>query len=578
MLNSVVISDIKRTQIAEKIEFLYGKDKTPEILSKIEALINAHIEKSKNESLVKTFDQNDIILITYGDSIKEEGQAPLAMLQEFLKNNVKEVINSVHILPFYPFTSDDGFSVVDYYAVNTDLGDWNNVKELAKDFRLMFDGVINHISSKSEWFIEYLKGNPKYDKYFTESDPNLDYSSVTRPRTLPLLTEFETAKGKKYIWTTFSDDQIDLNFKNEKVLYQILDLLLFYAEQNAILIRLDAIGYMWKELDTSCINLEQAHKCVQLFRDVLEIAAPQTKIITETNVPHKDNVAYFGNGYNESHMVYNFSLPPLTLYSFMNEQAEVLSRWADSLEFPGEETAFFNFLASHDGIGVMPAKGFLNDEEVNQISNKVIERGGLVSYKNNSDGTQSPYELNINYMDALSDKTDSDELRIKRFLAAYAILLSLKGMPAIYIHSLLGSRNYTEGVKETGRNRTINREKLDKIKLESELKNANSLRYKLFNSFKDLIKKRKKEIAFHPNAEQKVLFLNNAVFSILRSSKEDSARILVLINVSNKNQEINITDVGLNNNKIFDVITNKGLDYDISNIILEPYQVMWLKG
>ena len=142
-------------------------------------------------------DQKDVMLITYGDSILEEGVSPLTALKRFLDKHVKEVLSAVHILPCFPYTSDDGFSVVDYWKINPQLGDWNDIHELAEHYDLMLDGVINHISKSSEWFQGYLNGDLQYIDFFTEAKPDRDYSSVTRPRALPLLTPFETSRGVK---------------------------------------------------------------------------------------------------------------------------------------------------------------------------------------------------------------------------------------------------------------------------------------------------------------------------------------------------------------------------------------------
>lgn len=448
-----------KERLLEKIAFVYGEEKADDIYT----ALNNLMEKYKADRIPKDkqwVDEKDVMLITYGDNIKEKGKSPLKSLKEFLQNNVKDVINSVHILPFYPYSSDDGFSVIDYRKVNPELGTWEDIQNFSKEFYLMFDGVINHISKESDWFQGYLKGDTKYRRYFIEADPKQDYSSVTRPRALPLLTKFRTSHGEKFLWTTFSDDQIDLNYENEEVLLEIIDILLTYAKLGARYIRLDAIGYLWKKIGTSCIHLDETHTIIQLIRDVLDEVYPGTIIITETNVPHKDNISYFGNGYNEAHMVYQFPLPPLTLYSFLSGNAKYLTKWAQSLEPTSNKTTFFNFLASHDGIGVRPAEGILSEQQIEWLCEKVKEHQGFVSYKDNGDGTQSPYELNINYLDALSHPDDAQELKVKRFIAAQSILFSMIGVPGIYIHSLLGSQNDHEGVKETGRYRSINREKL----------------------------------------------------------------------------------------------------------------------
>jgi glycosidase len=569
----------KKKIMLDKLTFVYGVEKSEAILREIEQIVSNLSPRKPGKSF---FDQTDAVLITYGDQLKETGKSPLRNLNEFMNEHLKDIVSAVHILPFYPYTSDDGFSVTNYFQIGPNLGSWSDVEALAAHFDLMFDAVVNHISSQSEWFQGYLKGDPRYRNYFIEADPEADYSAVTRPRTLPLLTKFETAFGPKHIWTTFSDDQIDLNFANERVLLDIMKLLLFYTEKGARMIRLDAVGYIWKSIGSSCIHLEETHRIVQLFRDVLDIAAPGTKIITETNVPHRDNISYFGEGHNEAHMVYQFPLPPLTLHSIITGNAKALSEWASTLEPVSDETTFFNFLASHDGIGVVPVQGILTEAEMQYMVEQVQRRGGFVSFKNKGDGNHSPYELNINYFDALSDPSDDEEIKVKRFLAAQAVLLSLAGVPGIYVHSLLGSRNDKKGVEVTGRYRSINREKLQRKEVEAALNNPSSLRFKVFYPYKKLLEIRCSEQAFHPNAPQYVLFVRDSVFSLVRTSKDGKEQVYCLINVSPELQDVSYSiqtdgsalkesSIDLVSGRIFNIVDGQ------LNVCLEPYQVMWIK-
>ncbi|MBE0680929.1 MAG: sugar phosphorylase, partial [Anaerolineales bacterium] len=490
----------------------------------------------------------------------------------FCRQYVSDIVSGIHILPFYPWTSDDGFSVVDYRKVDSALGDWEDISSMQSHFRLMFDGVINHISSQSEWFKGFLRDDPRYRDYFItiEGEPNL--SQVVRPRALPLLTTFNTPSGEKQVWTTFSEDQVDLNFKNPEVLLEILDILLMYAERGAIFIRLDAIAYLWKEIGTTCIHLPQTHAVIQFLRAAINEAAPHVHLITETNVPHMDNISYFGDGTNEAQLVYNFALPPLTLHTFHTGDARILSNWAKTLTLPSDKTTFFNFLASHDGIGLNPARGILSDAEIDSLVHKTLEHGGLVSYKHNADGSQAPYEMNINYFDALSQPNGNESLamQVSRFMASQAIMLSLLGVPGIYFHSLFGSRGWIEGVKQTGRNRTINREKLQVDELQNELANENSLRSKVFTRYSRLLKARSNSSAFHPHGEQKVLNVHPSVFAVERISPGGESHVLCLQNVGA--QRIMCTT---NYKSAVDLFTSKILQ--LSKITLEPYQTLWMR-
>jgi glucosylglycerate phosphorylase len=523
--------------------------------------------------------QRDAILITYGDQVSEPGVAPLRTLADFCRKHLRGVVSGVHILPFFPSSSDDGFSVIDYRAVDPALGSWADVMRLGRDFRLMFDAVINHVSRQSAWFQGFLRDNPRYRDYFIVIDDNPDLSAVVRPRALPLLTEVQTPTGLKRVWATFSDDQIDLNYANPDVLLEVLEILLLYIAQGAEFIRLDAIAFLWKEIGTPCLHLPQTHRVVQLIRAVLDEVAPHVRLITETNVPHHDNISYFGDGHNEAQMVYNFALPPLTLHALRTGDARTLSTWASSLIPPSEQTTFFNFLASHDGIGLNSARGILPEAEIEALMAGVEAHGGHVSYKNNADGSCSPYELNINYFDALSDPDAGEPLAIQvnRFMAAQAVLVAMIGVPGIYFHSLFGSRGWPEGVAQTGRSRTINRQKLDLAVLEAELADPRSLRAQVFGRYAGLLRARASSQAFHPNGSQRAVSCGDAIFALLRTAPGRSATVLCLQNVSGRAQTARGATDALEARGLRDLITGrKWVAGEDGSIELAPYETLWL--
>ncbi|HSF83550.1 MAG TPA: sugar phosphorylase [Anaerolineales bacterium] len=519
------------------------------------------------------------MLITYGDQVTEPDAPPLQTLAEFVSKHLKGVVRGVHVLPFYPFSSDDGFSVVDYCKVDPTLGSWEHINRLGDDFRLMFDAVINHISAQSEWFKAFLQDQQPYTDYFYVVDPGVDLSMVVRPRALPLLTAVMTPSGIKHVWTTFSEDQIDLNYANPDVLLEVVDILLFYVSQGAEFIRLDAIAFLWKEIGTSSIHLEQTHQVIRLFRNILDAVAPGVMLITETNVPHADNVSYFGNGKDEAQMVYNFALPPLTLHTLQTADATALSRWAKGLTLPSKQVTFFNFLASHDGIGLNPARGILSDEEISSIVSKTKSHGGLVSYKQNPDGTQSPYELNINYFDALSNPESSQPVKtqIERFIAAHAIMLAMIGVPGIYFHSLFGSRGWKEGVALSGHNRSINRQKLKRRVVEGELADMRSLRYQVFARLKKLLSLRAGRTAFHPYGEQQVFELDPSVFCLLRTSPDGADRVLCLHNVTPSDVPIKLSLNAFAAESANDLNDPKAEFHKKVSLKIGPYQVLWLE-
>ncbi|MEI9853356.1 sugar phosphorylase [Enterobacter mori] len=556
-------------KINKLIDLVYGESFTDThrkvLLEKIGNAASLITEKRKSG-----WDEKDVVLITYADQFSAAGESALPVFTRFYNKWLSHSFSHVHLLPFYPWSSDDGFSVIDYHEVAPETGTWSDIAELKKSASLMFDYVCNHMSAKSQWFANYLQQTPGYEDFFISVDPDTDLSAVTRPRALPLLTPFTLHDGSvRHLWTTFSEDQIDLNFASPDVLIAMVDVLLHYLMEGANYIRLDAVGFMWKIPGTHCIHLEQTHQLIQLFRAITEAVAPGTVIITETNVPHKDNISYFGNGENEAQMVYQFSLPPLVLHAIHRQDVRTLSQWASSLELPSTKTTWFNFLASHDGIGLNPLRGILPESDILSLVEKLQEEGALVNWKNNPDGTRSPYEINVTYLDALSPKNAADNERIARFILAHAVLLSFPGVPAIYIQSVLGSRNDYEGVERLGYNRAINRKKYIAGEIDSKLSNTTGIRHKIFKQLSELIAIRRTEQVFHPDSHAFFETSGKHILKIIRVA-EKGERITAFFNFSQHIQTVN--SEGISGTEL---ITKQNISG--TTLTLNPWQVMWIK-
>ncbi len=556
-------------KIKSLINFVYGE-------SFSEAHLKMLLEKIDNAGSVITgkrkagWDEKDIVLITYADQFSAPGEKALPVFTRFYNEWLSRSFSHVHLLPFYPWSSDDGFSVIDYHEVAPETGSWCDVAELKKSASLMLDFVCNHMSAKSKWFENYINQTPGYEDFFISVDPETDLSAVTRPRALPLLTPFTLHDGSvRHLWTTFSEDQIDLNFASPEVLIAMVDVLLHYLMEGARYIRLDAVGFMWKIPGTNCIHLEKTHRLIQLFRAITDRVAPGTVLITETNVPHKDNISYFGDGENEAQMVYQFSLPPLVLHAVHCQDVRALCQWASSLKLPSMKTTWFNFLASHDGIGLNPLRGILPESEILSLVEKLQQEGALVNWKNNPDGTRSPYEINVTYLDALSAKESEDNERIARFILAHAVLLSFPGVPAVYIQTILGSRNDYDGVERLGYNRAINRKKYRAGEIDAELEDNKSLRHSIYHRLTQLIAIRRTEKAFHPDSQTIFETSGAHVFKIIRTA-DNGERITALFNFSNHQQNIH-SDIETGRELI------AGEDIRSTTLSLNPWQVMWIK-
>jgi glycosidase len=572
----IEVSHDNMQRFRRRLQLLYP-DQVDDALERLRMVFGRYgvgVDKRDN---VERWNQKDIVLITYADMVKSDGSCPFEALTRFATQHLRGAIKTIHLLPFCPWTSDDGFSVVNYRQVHPDYGDWKHVDSLGQHFELMFDLVLNHCSTESPWFRQFIQGNQPGRDYFIEESTDTDLSQVTRPRTSPLLTEFHTRLGEANVWTTFSADQVDLNWKNPNVFFEFLDILLFYISHGSRIVRLDAVAFLWKKLGTNCLHLRETHEVIKLFRDILTVLAPHVLLLTETNVPHAENISYFGDG-DEAHMVYNFSLPPLLLHALLRGDASQLTKWAQALPtLPGNCT-FFNFTASHDGIGVRPLQGILPDKELDYLVKQVQRRDGKVNFRKMPDGSEVPYELNITYYSALCEPDHpGSQISMDRFMCSQLAALALKGMPAVYFHSLTATTNHLEGVEETGANRTVNRRKWHEREIDGFLHDEDSHQHKIFFRYRDALQRRGKLKVFHPNASQEILDVGPKAFVVKRTSLNQKHRVFCVHNFSNKRLSLEaapftIPDGGR------DLLTNQKVTTEQNRLVLEPYQVIWLEG
>jgi len=579
-----------------RLRFLYGEAEAAKFMPELERILRVHyahktqemIDQEKGFDPQNRFTERDMILITYGDLLRAEGRSPLACLDKFMqRSGLRDTFNTLHILPFFPYSSDKGFSVTDFQSVDPNLGSWQDIEDMGKRYQLMFDGVLNHISSKSPAFQEFLNGSPYFKDIaiaYTSQDALTPEQRkiIVRPRTSDLLTKFCTIEGDRYVWTTFSADQIDLNYKSPDVLMFITETMLLYVRRGADILRLDAVTYLWAEPGTSSVHLKQTHEIIKLLRDVFDVVAPWAAVLTETNVPHEENISYFGNGHDEAQMVYNFALPPLVLHTFYREDTTVLSRWAKDLKYISDSTTFLNILDTHDGIGLMGVRDILSKEDIDFIIQTAREHGAFVSYKTGKDGEDEPYEINATWFSAINhDSGDEDiSLQVKRFVASRSIAFALRGVPAVYFHGLIGTRNDIDAVLRTKSKRDINRKVVIEQALVGKLENRDSKLSHIARQLSWIEEIRVRQRAFHPNGDQRVLMISPDIFTVLRISPEGDQHILALTNVTGRVCKIGIplSDLGVDRGHWYDFVCKRGwiAKEGKLGVTLQPYDVCWL--
>lgn len=578
---TAVINALKQ-KLQQQLSFIYQDvDLTisvAELADRLIRLMRIADDCAPVQPFANHWSQKDIVMITYGDSVIQDNEPPLVTLEHFIDRYL-DCINSVHILPFFPYSSDDGFAVIDYSTVNPALGNWQNISAIAQKKRLMSDLVINHCSSRSLWFDNFIKGEGRGSDFFFTAELTDNLTDVVRPRTSPLLRTTATTNGDKHVWCTFSHDQVDFDFRNPEVLAEFVKIIRQYLDAGVNIFRLDAVAFLWKIVGSPSINLPQTHEVVRLLRTLIEHAQPDAIIITETNIPNSQNLTYFGNA-NEAHCIYNFSLPPLLINTLITGNCLYLKRWLMSMPPAQDGTTYFNFIASHDGIGLRPAEGLLDESELQTLIETMQVFGGKISWRSSEDGSQKAYEMNIALYDALKGTTaGEDNLGLQRFTCAHAIMLGLEGIPGIYIHSLLGTQNDIEKFKNTHHNRAINRHRWHYPSLQKKLEDKKSHHQQVLTALTKLINIRKAQPAFNPNATQFTLHLGLQLFGYWRQSHNRKQSIFCISNITDQVIDLPMNELNLVMTESWrDLISEMKISDLTQAITLQPYQTVWLSN
>jgi len=575
--------DIKNIDhlIYKKLLFIYRNEKTRFNIKYYSDLILELIKTFQKDYKFKKeiISEKSLLLISYGDNLKNKNEVPLKTLKNFFEKNLKNFFEILHVLPFYPSSSDGGFSVTDHKNVNKDLGTWHDIRSLSNHTSIMADLILNHSSIKGKWFNSFIKEKEDHKNFFFTIDDNFDFSKVIRPRDHKLIQIYNYKKKNNKLWCTFSHDQIDLNFKDPLVLIEFIEIVLLLLSKGVTTFRLDAVAFIWKKNGTSCVNLPETHEIIKLLRLIVNYINPHALIVTETNLPRKENLSYFGNN-DEANWIYNFPLPPLILYTFLFEDSSKISGWSKSMPPAQINNAYLNFIASHDGIGMRPAEGILDNIILDKLFKRVKKNGGKFSFRK-VESKNKVYEANITLFDALK-RTDFDKdgiFAVERYIAAHSILLALEGVPAIYFNSLFGTSNDQNAFIKTGIKRNINRFKWDFSDLSKKLKNKNSLENIIYSKILKIISLRQKQIAFHPNATQYTLTLGNKLFGVWRQSIDRSQNIFAITNISSVVRELKLSKINLFENQLwFDLLKPDESLNNLKILKLKPFQTVWISN
>jgi len=531
---------------------------------------------NQNNSKKKlTISEKTSLVICYGDNINSNQKSSIQVFQNFFKKNLNKYFNAIHFLPFYPSSSDSGFAVKDHYKIEKRIGSWSDIKKISKSSHVMADIVINHSSARGLWFKNFLKKKRPGKDYFLTVNSKFNTSKVVRPRDHKLLKKIDIFGKSDFLWRTFSADQIDLDFKNPSVLLRFIKIMVHLVSNGVTIFRLDAIAYLWKKNSTNCINLKQTHEIVKLLRLISNLLNVETIIITETNLPEKENLSYFGKN-DEANWIYNFSLPPLLIHAFLFENSSYLNKWSKKLPNAKFQNSYLNFIASHDGIGMRPTEGILNERSLNNFLKRLKKNGSKFSYRKVQNKSKKVYEANITVFDALkkSDTDPNGKFFLERYIAAHAIMISFEGVPAIYFNSLFGKSNDEAKYVITGNNRDINRYKWSYENITKKLKNKNSKQSIFYQNLGKLLEIKRKQKAFHPNAKRLNINLGSKLFCFKRTSLDKKQTIISITNCSSVDQYPKL-------NKKYSKwknIINPKINSLNKSFKLKPFETMWLSN
>ena len=534
-------------------------------------LINKYNKNRKKEDL--KINESTSLVICYGNSVTDGNKKSLKVFNKFYKKYLKNNFNSVHFLPFYPSSSDSGFAVKDHYKIEPRLGSWKDVKLISKNCNVMADLVINHSSARGLWFSNFLKNKSPGKDYFFTVDKNFNSKKVIRPREHKLLKKIKLSNETKYLWRTFSPDQIDLNFKNPKVLIRFIKIIFNLINNGVRIFRLDAIAYLWKENGNTCINHTNTHNIIKFIRLVCNLLKTECIIVTETNLPEKENLSYFGNN-DEANWIYNFSLAPILVYSLLFEDSNKITKWSKNFPIAKLNNNYLNFIASHDGIGMRPIEGILSTNTQKKFLSRLKKNGGEFSYRKVQGVKKKVYEANITLFNAFkcSDFDKSGIFGFERYMAAHTIMISFDGIPAIYFNSMFGNSNDNSKYIISGNKRDLNRYRWNKDKIEDHLKDQNSKQNKYYKNMSNILAIRSKQKAFHPNAIRKTLKLGDNFFGLKRVSTDNKQSIYCITNMTSKLQLLKVNKNIFYKRNLF----NSKLTKKSGKIQFEPFQTVWL--
>lgn len=525
-------------------------------------------------------------------------------------------VNLVHIMPIMRCpegNSDGGYAVSDFRQVDERAGDLKDLNALANDMRerdllLVLDVVVNHTSNEHEWAQQARAGDPKYQDYYytfeSRNIPDMFEQSMPEifPETSPGNFSFDEVMGR-WVMTVFNDYQWDLNYSNPAVFIEMLDILLFWANQGADILRLDAVAFLWKKIGSTCQNEREAHLILQLMKDCCQVTAPGVLFIAEAIVAPVEVIKYFGEDAviaKECEIAYNATFMALMWDAVATKNAKLLNQGIKSLPVKLERATWLNYIRCHDDIGL----GF-DDQDIIQAGYQPAKhRKFLIDYYTGEFGDSHARGLPFGRNEKTGDARISGSLAslvglqyavesgdpqsiddaIKTILLLHSLILSFGGIPLLYYGDELGMLNdctYLEDSSKANDSRWVHRPTFD-WQQAKQRSHPGSVEYKTFTALKKMIAVRKELGVFADFNNRQLLDTNNPHLFVFRRYclSNEQSNVLVVANFDNKPQKLDLHDLyerpTLPEERLTDLYSGRTPDCFNGTLVVPGYGFYWL--
>ena len=603
--------------------FLYGQreDFQEQIVTLVEVMASRYIKRSTElEEIDKSRERNHnwflsqewVGMALYADGFAgnlEGVKKRLPYLQEL-------GVNLVHIMPMMDCpdgASDGGYAVSNFRDIDPRVGTLEELDSMSDSMRkremlLTLDVVVNHTSNEHEWARRARAGEQKYQDYYYIF-PNRDVPDMfeeSMPEIFP-----ETSPGnftwdqemEKWVMTVFNNYQWDLNYNNPAVFIEMVDVILFWANRGADIVRLDAVAFLWKKIGTSCQNLQEAHLILQLMKDCCQVTAPGVLFIAEAIVAPVEITKYFGEDAviaKECEIAYNATFMALLWDAVATKNAKLLSQGVRSLPNKLDRATWLNYVRCHDDIGL----GFDNADIQYVNYEPTAHRRFLLDYFTgkfkDSDARGQPFGSNLKTGDARisgslaslvgleaaleSQDEAAIDRSIKMILLLHSMILSFGGIPLIYYGDEIGTLNdcsFLQDENKAGDNRWMHRPRIDWEKAELRHEHG-SVEFRIYEGLKKLIAVRKTIQAFADFNNRELLTVDNEhLFVFLRSHPEKQAEtVLVVGNFDARSQHLELSNLGnrgqFRHGQLQDLASGETPAMFNNQLIVPPFRFYWL--